>query len=389
MALHICHISVLNPALHPRIFYKLAKSQQKLGYQVSILAQDQANSPFDRAGIHIHPIKPFHRLSFRRLFFSLFNYQKAKKLQADVYVVHSPELLMMALLLKWRLGAKLIYDVHEDYARTFRAVPHYPGIIGRSLSGLVRKLEKWAVKYVDAVSYAEDCYDNVLAVEDDRKFFLRNKFQHQDSDNRQNSEPPFTQYMLYTGTLADDWGIFKSLDIWEKWNTYEPLNFVMAGVSPRNEILQQIQARIKKSTYKDRFLLIGGDTYVPYAEIMSLVEHCRFGTALYAIKPYIRGKMPTKFYEYMAFNKPLVFSKEESWDKFNEKEQLGFAWEEDMPVEDLIERIRNWENDPPQHEINSYSWLGEEEELERMMKNVFSCSRVQVFKGSSGEHKNT
>ncbi|MEM6799963.1 MAG: glycosyltransferase [Bacteroidota bacterium] len=371
MSAQICHISVLNPALHPRIFYKLAKSQRKLGYTVSILAQDQLKTSYENEGIRIHPIRPFHRLSFRRLFFSFLNYRRAKQIKADVYVLHSPELLLMGLILRWRLGSKLIYDVHEDYARTFRAVSHYPGLIGRALSGMVRALEKWAIKYIDAVSYAEDCYDNVLGVENDRKFFLRNKFQHQRLETAQEFIPPFTHYMLYSGTLAEDWGIFKSLDIWEKWNAYEPLNFVMAGVSPRKEIIQQIQTRVDKSPYKDRFLLIGGDTYVPYANIMSLVRHCSFGTALYYIKPYIQGKMPTKFYEYMAYDKPLIYSKEESWDRFNEKEQLGFAWEKHTDVLSLMESLKVWEGNPPEHKLNSYSWIGEEEELERMMKELF------------------
>lgn len=370
MPLHICHISVLNPSMHPRMFYKLARSQKKLGYQVSVCAQDENGRSYLQDGINIIPLKPFHRLSMQRLFFSFLHLGKIRSIRADAYVIHSPELLPLALFMKWRDKVKLIYDVHEDYAKTIRAAEHYPGRFGKFLASITRKLEKWAVKKVDAVSYAEEVYENILEVPDKRKFFLRNKFMAIRSAQKSNLDIPFDRYMLYTGTLAADWGVFRCLDLWEQLNQIEPLNFVMAGVSPHPEIVAQIREQVVNAGLSHRFCLFGGTRFVPYADIRSLIHNCFFGTALYAIKPYIRGKMPTKFYEYMAFDKALIFTPEEKWNTFNLEEKLGFSWKEGDDVRDLWRNLKEWNAMPPRHTNSSYSWEAEELELEKMLKTL-------------------
>lgn len=370
MSLHVCHISVLNPSMHPRMFHKLARSQKKLGYQVSVCAQDERKEAYFQDGIHIIPLKPFHRMSVRRLFFSFLHGRKIRSIRADAYVIHSPELLPLALYLKWRDKVKLVYDVHEDYAQTLRAAAHYPGRVGETLAKLVRRMEKWAVKKIEAVSYAEEVYENILEVPEKRRFFLRNKFMAIRSAQKSELDIPFDRYMLYTGTLAEDWGVFRSLDLWEQINQIEPLNFVVAGVSPHTEVIQQIREQVVNSGLSHRFCLLGGTKFVPYADIRILIHNCLFGTALYAIKPYIKGKMPTKFYEYMAFDKALIFTPEEKWNAFNEKERLGFVWKEGDDVKALWQKLKKWEDMPPRHNNSSYSWEAEERTLEILMDSL-------------------
>lgn len=352
------------------MFYKLARSQKKLGYQVSVVAQDEKEEAYLQDGINIYPIKPFQRLSIRRILFSLLYLRKIKAIRADVYVLHSPELLLLGLYLKWKNGSKLVYDVHEDYARTSRAAAYYPGRLGEFLARNVRRLEKWAVKKIDAVSYAEEVYDNMLEVAEDKRFFLRNKYMVIRSGQKSELDIPFNRYMLYTGTLAEDWGIFRSLELWEKLNQVEPLNFVMAGVSPHKEIVKQIREQVICSGLSARFCLIGGTEYVPYADIMALIRNCSFGTALYSIKPYIQGKMPTKFYEYMAFDKALIFTPEHKWNAFDEKTKLGFSWEKEDDIERLWENLRKWNANPPRHKAEAYSWEAEEISLGKLLKTL-------------------
>ena len=373
MASHICHISVLNPSLHPRIFYKLAKSQQKMGYRVSVYAQDNAEEAYEKDEIIIHPVKPFHRLSAQRLFFSILHFRKLKRLRADIYTLHSPQLLLLGVLLKWTTGAKIIYDVHEDYALTIRQVAHYPGFWGNLLASWVRGIERWAVKRIHAVSYAEDIYDDVLKAGWEKKFFLRNKFYMGDKEKLSEKASAFDAYMLYTGTLAEDWGIFRSIDLWAKMNEHKPLYFIMAGVSPHKELVEEINKRVAYTPYVDRFIMVGGNEYVPYEEILDLIRNCRFGTALYSLKPHIKGKMPTKFYEYMAFDKPLIYTKEESWDAFNYEEKLGLPYSGVESGRYIWQMLEAWEKQAFQHESGSYSWEGEESELKRMLEYVEGC----------------
>src|SRR5687768_1730874 len=107
--LHICHLSLLNPAIHSRIFFKMALSQVQAGYRVSIIAQDPARAPYMREGVEIVPLGVFGRLSWRRLW-SLGRMRRlAQGLAADVYQIHTVELLGLARKLKQRLPkAKVI-----------------------------------------------------------------------------------------------------------------------------------------------------------------------------------------------------------------------------------------------------------------------------------------
>ncbi|MEL6843914.1 MAG: hypothetical protein AAFP02_11955, partial [Bacteroidota bacterium] len=61
MSHHLCHLSLLNPLRHPRIYYKHALSACLAGYQVSVIAQGREEAHYDEAGIHLIPLAPFDR----------------------------------------------------------------------------------------------------------------------------------------------------------------------------------------------------------------------------------------------------------------------------------------------------------------------------------------
>ncbi len=117
---HICHLSLLNPLRHPRIYFKHAISERLAGYEVSVIAQGRGEAYEDEHGIHMQPLQVFSRLSAERLSRRQELYQMALELEADIYVLHSPELLGLAKKLKAQTGAKILYDVHEDYRINIR-----------------------------------------------------------------------------------------------------------------------------------------------------------------------------------------------------------------------------------------------------------------------------
>ena len=370
MMAHICHLTVLNPAIHTRIFYKLALSQKEMGHQVSIIGQDNSPESCKKSEIHIYPIKPFHRLSWKRLWIQIRILRIALKLKADIYTLHTPELLMLGLWIKWKTGAKLVYDVHEDYQANIRNAAHYPRWLKRSLANMVRRMENWLVKKVDTVVYAEDVYDGMFNLPTEKKYFLRNKFTRRSMEGTASIEVPNQPYMLYTGTLAKAWGVMETLKIWEKMNAVRPIFLVMAGFTHDENLLKEIKEIVENSELKDRFLLVGGREYVPYADIIALIANCEFGTALYEVTPNIKGKIPTKFYEYMAFNKPLIYTDDSAWNEFNGKYALGFSWSSDSSVEEILGKMDSWNRNPPFHQKEDFSWESEEKELERMLGNL-------------------
>ncbi|MEZ4828957.1 MAG: hypothetical protein R3C61_22125 [Bacteroidia bacterium] len=368
----ICHLTVLNPVTHTRIYGKIAYSQQRLGHDVFVVGQGTASGYVVKDGVNLISFKTFGRLSFRRVEVQIRILRLALKTRAEVYTIHTPELIPVALILKFVRRAKLIYDVHEDYAANIRFGGNYPGVIQSLLASGVRWLEKWVVAQVHAVSFAEDCYGGILAEPEEKRFFLRNKFRMPLIDPEKKVILPPLPFMLYSGTIAPDWGIFETIRLWDEWNTISPLYLVVAGHSQQQEVLKQIGEKVALSRFPDRFLLVGGGQYVEHTAIVQYIQGCTFGTALYHIKPHIQGKIPTRFYEYMAFGKPLVFTADPFWERFNENYRIGVSVSEKTAASVVYTEINTLIANPEPHREEDYLWSGEEGELRRMMDWVLS-----------------
>ena len=364
VGLNICHISVLNPALHTRIFFKLALSQHTYGSQVSIIGQDPAPHPYIKEGVQVVPLPPFGRLSLKRwLALPIWLGKRIKKYPADVYWLHSPELMGIGLLLKV-MGKRVVYDVHEDYFKTLYFAKHYPLFIRRPLAYLLRTLEKLWVRFLDAIVYAESCYDNMLSSPPRKTFILRNTFSERASISRGSFPIPSGRYLLYTGTLAKEWGIFRTLTLWKQLNESQELPLVVAGFTHSQSLLDELATYVEASGLSHLFTLIGGTSYVPYPHIVQLIKHCFIGTALYEVSPVIQGKIPTKFFEFMAFDKALIYSKDPAWEAFDQIHGLGIAWEKEMPTEELWKHLANWK---ATHAPSSYAWEADEQELFKLL----------------------
>lgn len=363
---HICHLSLLNPALHSRIFYKLALSQRDLGYKVTIMGQSDKLTSFYHEGVQIIPFRAFHRLSPLRFLLPMYILFRSMKLQAHIYTIHTPELLWIGWVLSL-LGKKIIYDVHEDYRANIQAAEYYPHWIKNTLAKGVRKVEKLMLPYLSAVSYAELCYENILAAENHQYVVLRNSFSPRAIIGTASVELPGRPYMLYTGTLATAWGIFDTLACWKEMNTHQPLLLIVAGHTHHASLVEKIWDFVKKTQLEAHFQLVGGCTYVPYVDIVELIRHCIFLTALYHINPHLQFKIPTKFYEAMAFDKPLLYTDHEYWNEINQQKKIGIPYRKEMPVDSIWDQLNNWN---VHHEEADYHWREDAKKMEKMLSKI-------------------
>lgn len=368
---HICHVSVLNPLKHSRIYYRWGLGAISLGYEVSIFAQGEADEITD-SPINFYATGSFSRLSIKRLFFSFRQRRKLLKLKADIYVLHSPELLPLGKWLQKKTRAKIIFDVHEDYYKNIIHAPHYPNILKKPLASLVRKQEMKATNYLDAVVYAEECYEEMLTVPKEQIFLLRNKFVQ--PTNPLEEGPISGPYMLTTGTLAWPWGLRESYELWKTICKISPIRWVVAGHSNDESVLDFLENEVGQSEFGSYFTLIGGRRYVPYSRIIALIKNCLFGTGFYHLQPNIAGKIPTKFYEFMALKKPLLFTKEQVWNDFNEQNRLGFSLflgecKQRDRVEQTLEKVKKWKPVPGANERASFK--SEIPELKRLLEGLY------------------
>lgn len=237
----------------------------------------------------------------------------AREIQPRIVVLHSPELLLALPYLRRHTQAALWYDVHEDYALNFRFGSAYAAWPRAGLANAITQLEKWAAPRLDAATYAEVCFGNRLGIAEGRWATLPNAYQAPAGivEPAIDTQDPL---MLTTGTLAADWGLWESAELWIELNRTRPVHWVVVGQANNSKVLDELKQRVNAAGLSARFTLRGGSNHVPYAEVVGWIRRCTFGTALYRLNPSIQDRIPSKFYEYIAQRKPLVTHSSPAWD---------------------------------------------------------------------------
>lgn len=107
----VCHITTVHGAFDDRIFFKQCRSLATAGFDVHLIAPLDEERRED--GVTIHPVQVPASRALRPLVGAWRAYRIARKLKAAIYQIHDPELLWIAILLKWS-GAGVVYDMHES-----------------------------------------------------------------------------------------------------------------------------------------------------------------------------------------------------------------------------------------------------------------------------------
>jgi glycosyltransferase involved in cell wall biosynthesis len=139
----VLHVTSAHGANDVRIFYKECRSLARAGYEVFELTTERADSYSE--GVRIIGIGPqrgrLHRMTTKGLAIG----REAVRLKADIYHIHDPELLPLALLLR-ALRKRVIYDIHEDLPKTVLYKHYIPAVLRPLLKGVVESLENMAAR---------------------------------------------------------------------------------------------------------------------------------------------------------------------------------------------------------------------------------------------------
>lgn len=342
---HMLHLTVQNPALHTRIFYKLALSQVAAGWKVSVAGQYDSSTIFEERGVTIYPTRPFSRLSFQRILLRGKLYQLVRELRPDAVTIHAPELLPLAVRMHKAFGTKIWYDVHEDYQLDLHHAAHVPSWLRRPLGNAVRSTEQKALSSISVVTYAEESYADVLNA-GKKASILPNLFSVRSQTSPSTVQVPETPYFLFTGTLARERGTFAAIDYWEQLFPACGYPLIIAGQSSREVMVTELQSRISQSPYAESIRLIGGREFVPYSDIVALINGCYAGLGLYEPLRHLVGKLPTKYYEHLALGRPLLYPALGAWGRFGKETSLGVGITPEMNGRDILTRIAAWTASP-------------------------------------------
>lgn len=145
----VCHIISGYFRNDARVFLRQCKSLQKHEFAISMLTND-GEPAATLEGVPVHVCRRFWP-RWKTLLFARRQFLKeALEINADIYQLHSPELLSLGIALK-RAGKKVVYDAHEDMPRHILEKEWLPQFIRRPLSVIFEKYMLWVLQQYDEI----------------------------------------------------------------------------------------------------------------------------------------------------------------------------------------------------------------------------------------------
>ncbi|HET9487790.1 MAG TPA: glycosyltransferase [Chryseosolibacter sp.] len=307
--------SVLKPVDDSRWYEKIGLSLASTGkYEVHIIGVGSAGVQVPN--IRQHPMKPFGRLSPRRLFARWKIMVKAMRLSPDLFIVATHELLYLAVFLKIVKKCRIIYDVQENYFWNILYTPVYPLLIKPFAALYVRGKEIITSGYIDHFFLADRGYLQELKFPGSRCTLLENKVRIVPPEK--SSPVPLstkkTISLIFSGTLAETAGVFTAIDLAIKLHVIDDrFRLTIIGFASQKKVLEKIRLLIQPRPFID---LITSDNPIPHKEIFKQIQKADFGLITYQINPSTMNSIPTKLYEYLGFKLPVLLVNHKPWVEF-------------------------------------------------------------------------
>ncbi len=146
----VCHLTSAHPRYDTRIFVKMCRTCVEQGWNTYLVVADNLGDEV-KDGVAILDVGSSSNKRLKRFTKAVWSvYKKAVELDADIYHLHDPELLSIALLLKSK-GKKVIFDAHEDLPKQILSKPYLKPYQAKAISFFAKNFESFVCKMLDGV----------------------------------------------------------------------------------------------------------------------------------------------------------------------------------------------------------------------------------------------
>jgi len=306
----VCHLTSVHDSKDVRIFTKECCSLAQMGLKVFLVAPNATDEVIN--GVTIVNSGASRRNRLGRMTKTVFSvYKKAKRLDADIYHIHDPELLSIALLLRIS-GKKVIYDAHEDLPQTILEKYWINKNLRRTMAIVVKFFENFAGRQmsyiISATPYIRDRFlkvnKNTLDI---NNYPLSSEFASGAEWEKRKNE------ICYAGVISRERGI---LQLMQALDMMDGIRLNLAGSFDPDELKSDIQ----KMKSWERVNYSG---YVGRKEVASILSHSKAGVVTFLPLPNHINAQPNKLFEYMSAAIPVVASDFPLWKQIIEKNNCG------------------------------------------------------------------
>lgn len=369
--IHVCHVLSGYHRNDPRIFHRQCKSMLSFGYSVSIITNDGLPDEIVDE-IHIKCINSKYSSRAINLLFAKFQFIKlAIEMNADVYQLHSPELISLGIALKKR-GKKVIYDAHEDMPRHILEKHWIPTLLRKIVSRYVEFYMRYYLKKYDGIiSPHQHVVDDLLTINDNVELITNFAIVKEKIEVSREQFYEKLNILCYSGTCYLHSNQIQILNAIADMN----VNYWIAGsISPN------LYSEMEKNKSFEKIKYFGRLSWEKLDEFYS---NCGVGMVVLDYKMNWGGKKGTyavnKMFEYMEASLPIICSDYEMWKEVIEKYNCGL-YVEPGNVDQISKAIHFMLSNPDQAFkmgqngrkaiIEEYNWEKEEQ------KYFVFCSKI-------------
>ncbi len=302
--------SILKPVDDTRMFEKMGQSLYNSDkYEVYIIGYPSV-SHNDHTNIQLISLKPFPRLSIRRIWAKWEVFRIIRKLKPEILIFNTHELLLPAMSLKVIQNISIVYDLRENYYRNILHSGSFSKLLRWPLAALVRFKEKLLAPAVDHFFLAERSYEEEIKFHRGGWTVLENKAPLTQASGVRKQVTGNIR-LLFSGTLAESTGVFEAIRIAKELHNLDPyVTITIVGYAAD----AQIRLAISEESQQNIFIrLIGGEQLVPHQEIMECINQSDAGILIYPPSPHTKHSRPTKLFEYLNAQLPIILDTRWPW----------------------------------------------------------------------------
>ncbi len=315
--------SVLKPLNDTRMLYKLGFSMRETNkYDINIIGFSSKKIPIVE-NIKFKAIFSKTRNHPSRFLAPYFFLKNLLTIKPKIVIVTTYELLPPALIGKLILGFKLIYDIQENYTFNIRYNKTQPLLLKYFAMTWVWFCEGSARGFIDHYLFAEKTYarqfpsiSNYTIIEN-KALFPRNL----KPAFKINKNQPLK--ILITGTIAEVYGIWDAI-AWFNLIGREEVNYILEvkGHVPVASLYDQL---MKSYGVHDKIHLNLSKDPVDPLTIQEWITSADILLLPYQLQPSTVDKLPTKLYEGIAHQIPILITKNPLWEKLINRYPAGMG----------------------------------------------------------------
>ncbi|HUN64175.1 MAG TPA: glycosyltransferase family 4 protein [Candidatus Sulfotelmatobacter sp.] len=298
--LKVCHVSPMERARDERAFSRESLPGLPYGLQPSILGPHSMKEPIE--DVRFIPIPKSRSRAFRILL-AVRIVHWALQQNADIYHVHSPEMIPAGLVLRLLYRKKVVYDTREDFPSMMLTKTYLPKRLRSPMSKMVARFERLAAQLVDGVITADPGTLRPLArAGKSRKLVFYNfpNLQYFPA-----TAPAAKQFdLVYRGGLSERAGTFVLLQALQMLcNSGIKVRLLLFGYTDNPQTEQSIKDTLVRYGIQELVTLRG---VIPHDEMASTMSLARIAVCPLQKIPKFMNNIPVKVFEAWACGLPVI-----------------------------------------------------------------------------------